>query len=189
MNPVSVIETERLILRHFTPEDAADNYRIYTDPENMKFMGRQPDSVEFERYYIRRHIANYYDRHGFGLWAAVLKENNQLIGRCGLIYQQVEDTQEVEVSYLIDKHHWGQGLATEAAREAVKLGFERYKFPRIVAIINPENIASVRVAEKIGMKYERDVNFKDFGEVAMYALKALDLSGVGNQNLPNRGGV
>ena len=167
-----IIETERLILRRFTPDDAADNYRIYTDSGNMKFMGRQPDSVEFERYHIRRHIANYYDRHGFGLWAAVLKEKNRLIGRCGLIYQQIEGAQEVEVSYLIDRPFWGQGLATEAAREAVRLGFEEYKFPRIVAVINPANVASVRVAEKVGLKYERDVSFRDFGQVAMYALEA-----------------
>jgi ribosomal-protein-alanine N-acetyltransferase len=113
------------------------------------------------------------------LWAAVLKENNQLIGRCGFLYQHIEDTQEVEITYLIDRHYWGQGLATEAAREAVKLGFERYKLPRIVALINPVNVASVRVAEKIGMKYERDVNFNDFGKVAMYALPARDLFGVG----------
>ena len=172
-----IIETERLILRRFTPDDAADNYRIYTDPENMKFMGRRPDSVEFERYHIRRHIANYYDRHGFGLWAAVLKEDGRLVGRCGLLYQQIEGTQEVEVTYLIDRHHWGKGLATEAAREAVRLGFEEYKFPRVVAVINPRNTASVRVAEKLGMKYERDVSFQDFGVVAMYALKARDRVG------------
>ena len=173
MSPLIVIETERLILRRFTPEDAADTYRIYTDPDNMRFMGRRPDSVEFERYHLRRHIANYYERHDFGLWAVVLKENGRLIGRCGLIYQQIEGTQEVEVSYLIDKHYWGQGLATEAAREVLKLGFEKYKLPRLVAVINPENIASVRVAEKVGMKYERDVDFRDFGRVAMYA-KARD---------------
>ena len=179
MNPLLVIETERLMLRRFTPEDAAANYRIYTDPANMRFMGRPTDSVEFERYHLQRHIANYYDRHGFGLWATVLREKNQLVGRCGLLYQQVEETQEVEVSYLIDRHFWGQGLATEAARAVVKLGLERYGFSRLVALINPENIASVRVAEKIGMKYERDVSFKDFGQVALYALSAHDLSGVG----------
>ena len=171
---MGVTETERLTLRRFTPEDAADNYRIYTDPENMRFMGRQPDSVEFERYHIRRHIANYYDTHGFGLWAAVLKENKQLIGRCGLLYQQVEDRREVEVSYLIDRHYWGRGLATEAAREVVRLGFEQYRFPRIVAMINPENVASVRVAEKAGLRFGRRVQFKEFGEVAMYALEARD---------------
>lgn len=174
-----VLETERLLLRRFTPEDAADNYRIYTDPENMRFMGRQPDSIEFERAHIRKHIANYYDRHEFGLWAVVLKEDGRLIGRCGLLYQQLEGTQEVEVTYLIDRHYWGRGLATEAARATVKLGFERYRFPRIVALINPENVGSVRAAEKLGMKYERDVSFKEFGEVAMYVLKAADFAPVG----------
>lgn len=169
-----VVETERLVLRLFTPDDAADNYRIYTDADNMKYMGRLPDSVEFERYHIRRHIADYYDRHGFGLWAVVLKEENRLVGRCGFLYQPVEGGREIEVSYLIDKRHWGRGLATEAAGATVRLGFERYKFPRVVALINPENVASVRVAEKVGMKYERDVDFRDFGRVAMYAQSERD---------------
>ena len=164
-----VVETKGLILRRFTPEDAEDSYRIYTDPDNMRFMGRRPDSVEFERYHLRRHIANYYDEHDFGLWAVVLKENGRLIGRCGLIFQQIEGAQEVEVSYLIDRHYWGQGLATEAAREVARLGFEKYGLHRLVSVINPENVASVRVAEKVGMKYERDVDFKEFGRVAMYA--------------------
>jgi ribosomal-protein-alanine N-acetyltransferase len=171
---MNVVETKHLILRQFTPADAADNYRIYTDPDNMRFMGRQPDSVEFEREHILKHIANYYEKYGFGLWAAVLKENNRLIGRCGLLYQRIEETQELEVSYLIDKHFWGRGLATEAARASVALAFEKYEFSRIVALINPSNIASVRVAEKIGMRYERDVSYKEFGQVAMYALQARD---------------
>ena len=178
---MNVVETKRLILRQFTLEDAADNYRIYTDPENMRFMGRQPDSVEFEREHLQKHIANYYENYGFGLWAVVLKENNELIGRCGFLYQQIEATQEFEITYLIDKHFWGKGLATEAAREVVRLGFEKYEFPRIVAVINPENVGSVRVAEKLGMAYERDVNFKDFGKVAMYVLKEKDFA--------NHGGV
>lgn len=167
-----VIETERLILRRFTPADAADNFRIYTDPENMRFMGRRPDSVEFERYHLERHIANYYDKHDFGLWAVVLKEDGQLIGRCGLIFQPLDGAEVVEVTYLIDRHHWGRGLATEAARAVVKLGFEKYKLPRLVSFINPENVASVRVAQKAGMKYERDVDFRDFGQVALYAQDA-----------------
>jgi len=116
----------------------------------MRFMGTRPDSVEVEREHIRKHIANYYDRHGFGLWAVVLKEDDRLIGRCGLLYQQVQGTWEIEVSYLIDKPYWGKGSATEAARETVELGFGRHKFARVIALINPENIASVRVAEKSG---------------------------------------
>jgi [ribosomal protein S5]-alanine N-acetyltransferase len=173
---MKIIETERLILREFTPEDAAENYRIYSDPENMKFMGNPPPSVSAERDQIQKHIVNYYKKYGFGLWATVLKENNQLIGRCGLLYQQIEGRQESEVSYLIDRHHWGKGLATEAAGEIVRLGFEKYRFPRIIALIIAENSSSIRVAQKIGMKYRQQVNYKDFGKVSMYFLKVEDFN-------------
>lgn len=171
-----VTETARLSLRQFTPEDAARNYEIYTDAENMRFMGKQPESIEFERYHLQRHIDIYYNARGFGLWAVVLKETGELIGRCGLICQPVEGAEVIEVSYLIDHPFRGQGYAPEAAREVVRLGFEKYRFKRIVAMINPKNTASVRVAEKIGMRYAKDVEFRDFGRVAMYVLKATDFS-------------
>lgn len=173
---MNVTETERLILRKFTLDDAARNYEIYTNAENMKFMGKQPESVEFERYHLQRHIDIYYNARGFGLWAVVLKATGELIGRCGLILQPVEGEELVEVSYMIDNPFRGNGYAPEAARECLRLGFEKYGFERIVAMINPENVASVRVAEKIGMRFEKDVDFRDFGKVAMYVLKATDFA-------------
>jgi len=172
---MNILETKRLTLRQFVPEDAAENYRIYSDAATMRFMGRGPGSVEAEREQIRKHIANYYDTYGFGLWAVVLKETGRLIGRCGLLHQQIEGGIEIEVSYLLDRHYWGKGLATEAAREVVRAGFERFKLVRIVALIMPENTASISVAKKIGMEYEREVAYKDFGRVAMYAIRADDL--------------
>lgn len=178
-----VTETERLRLRRFTPEDAEETFRIQTDPINMRFMNRMPDSVEFDRYHLRRHIENYYEVHGFGLWALVLKESRQLVGRCGFIFQPVEDRREIEVSYLIDRPFCGRGLATEAARAAVRLGFEKYKFPRIVAMIDPRNVASVRVAEKVGLKYERDADFRDYGTVRMYSLEATDYCNARDEHL------
>ncbi|HEY8562006.1 MAG TPA: GNAT family N-acetyltransferase [Pyrinomonadaceae bacterium] len=171
---MKITETPRLILRQFTPEDAARNYEIYTDPDNMKFLGKMPESIEFERYHLQRHIDNYYKARGFGLWAVVLKETGALIGRCGLILQPVEGEEVIEVSYLIDNPFWGKGYAPEAARACLRLGFEKYEFASIVAMINPENTASVRVAEKIGMRYEKEVDFRDFGRVAMYLLKRTD---------------
>ena len=88
---MQVAETERLILREFTPADAEDFYRIYTDAETMRFQGDLPEnySVEVERYYIGRHIEMYYGTLGFGLWAVILKGNDRLIGRCGLVRQPV----------------------------------------------------------------------------------------------------
>ena len=126
-------------------------------------------SVEVERYYIGKHIERYYAGFGFGLWAVILKENNRLIGRCGLVRQPLEGGEAVEVSYLTECEFWNQGFASEAASATLKLGFEKYNLQRIVAFIHPRNTASARVAEKIGMRFERKVEFRIWGEVDLYA--------------------
>ena len=154
---MDVIETERLTLRHLRIEDAEDLYRIYSSPETMKFMGRGSASVEEAGGHIQKHIEKYYNNYGFGLWATVLKENNSLIGRCGLLYEDIEGIKDLELAYLLDSYYWGQGLATEAARSIIKIGFDKYNFKRIIAVINPQNTASIRVAEKVGMNYEREI--------------------------------
>jgi ribosomal-protein-alanine N-acetyltransferase len=169
---MSVIETQRLIFRKLGLGDAEDLFRIYSNPETMKFMGKGAVSVEKVRDHIQRHIENYYDTNGFGLWATILKEQNRLIGRCGLLFQEIEGRKEPELAYLLDFDYWGKGLATEAARSIIELGFERYKFNRIIAVINPQNMASIRVAEKVGMTYERKIaQYKDFGKVSLYAIE------------------
>ena len=169
---MQIAETERLILRKWTPDDAEDFYRIYTDAETMRFQTLPENySVEVERYYLGRHIEIYYKTLGFGLWAVILKENNRLIGRCGLVRQPLEGGEVIEVSYLIEREFWNRGFASEAASAALKLGFEKYNFQRIVAFINPRNTASVRVAEKIGMQFERKVEFRSFGEVDLYTVE------------------
>jgi len=168
---MQIAETERLILRQLTVDDAEDLHRIYNDPQTMKFMGGMSGSLESERNQIRNHIENYYEQYGFGLWATVLKENDQLIGRCGLLYQEIEGAKDLEIAYLLDSNFWSRGLASEAAARLVELGFERFNFNRIVAFINPQNTASIRVAVKTGFKYEREIeNFKNFGAVSRYAL-------------------
>src|SRR5205807_7864742 len=80
-------------------------------------------------------------------------------GFCGLVSQSVEGVEEVEVGYMLDKAYWGRGLATEAARASRDYGFERLGLRRLISLINPENAASLRVAEKNGMRYERDAEF------------------------------
>jgi ribosomal-protein-alanine N-acetyltransferase len=166
---MQIAETERLILREFTLDDAEDLYRIYSDAETMRFQ-RLPEnySVEVERYNLGKHIENYYGALGFGLWAVILKENNRLIGRCGLICQPLEGGEVIEVSYLIERKFWNQGLASEAASATLKLGFEKYNFEKIVAFIDSRNKASISVAEKTGLKFERKVEFRSFGEVYLY---------------------
>src|SRR5262245_3993919 len=168
---MDILETNRIVLRHLVLSDAADLYRIYMDPETIKFMGKAPDTVEEERDHIQSHIVHHYEKYGVGLWATVLKENNRFIGRCGLMRKQIEGVEEVEIAYLLDREYWGKGLATEAAEAIIKHGSAKYGFRRIVAVIHPQNVASIRVAEKIGMKYERDVLYGAIGKVALYALE------------------
>ena len=167
-----IAETERLILRKMTSEDAEDFFRIYNDPQTKKFLVKNSISLEDVRGQIEKHIENYYKKFDFGLWATILRENSRLIGRCGLLYQEVEGVCDLEIAYLFDSDYWGNGFATEAAEMLVKLGFQTFGFNRIVAYIDPQNTASIRVAEKVGLKYEREIaQFKDFGKVSMYSIE------------------
>ena len=169
---MNILETERLIFRKLKIEDAEDLYRIYSNPETLKFMGGAPDSIEEVRGNIQKQIENYYDTYGFGLWATVLKENNLLLGRCGFLFQEIEGTKTPELAYLLDYNYWGRGLATEAAKSIVKFGLEHYKFNRIIAVINPQNTASIHVAQKIGMSFVKEIaNYKDFGKVSLYTIE------------------
>jgi ribosomal-protein-alanine N-acetyltransferase len=170
---MDIWETERLILRPLVLDDAAALYSIYSDPETMKFMGQAPDSVAEERNNIQSHLIHHYERYKVGLWATLLKENNQLIGRCGLMHKQIEGVPEVELAYLLGRKYWGNGLATEAAAAILQYGITKCGLGRIVAVIHPQNVASIRVAEKIGVKYEREVMYGEFGRVALYVIKEL----------------
>lgn len=166
---MKILETERLLLRHFEISDAEDLFRIYSDAETMKFMGDGPPSVEAERENLKNHIDNYYKNHGLGIWATVLKENNKFIGRCGLLRSTIDGNEETEVGYLFDREFWGRDLATEAAMGILDLAFDQLKIERVVAVIHPENIASKKVAEKAGMTFEKIVSYKNFPEVLLFA--------------------
>jgi ribosomal-protein-alanine N-acetyltransferase len=148
-----MLETNRLILRKLTPDDAEALYRIYHEPGVLKYFSHgPPDSIEAETAGIRRHLLHY-EEHGFGLWATVLRTSGELIGRCGLLAQQVNGAAETEVAYLLSRRFWGQGLASEAARAIRDLAFSRLGQSRLVSMIHPCNTASKRVAGAIGMTF------------------------------------
>jgi [ribosomal protein S5]-alanine N-acetyltransferase len=106
------------------------------------------------RAYLERAIAAY-DTLGLGFYATIYKPEGQFIGRCGLLLQILDEIPYVEVAYGISPAYWGRGLATEAARGIKEFGFRSYAFPRLVSIVDRENIASQRVAEKNGMYAEK----------------------------------
>ena len=149
-----MIETERLRLRMFTPGDVDAVAPFYADPEVMKWMGGgQPLTREQVAVAIPRRIERFRE-NGFGLFAVELKESGTLIGHCGIVY--LDNTPEVEVGYLLGQPYWGKGYATEAAAAARNFGFNVVGLPRLVGITHPENVASQRVLQKIGLRYEKD---------------------------------
>ncbi|HEX8136564.1 MAG TPA: GNAT family N-acetyltransferase [Pyrinomonadaceae bacterium] len=162
------IETSRLRLRMFTPDDLDALSLITGDAEVMKYLGVSGPRTREKTQNTIDAILRHWQNHGFGIWAIDHKADRRLIGWCGL--QVLEKTPEVEVAYLLAKEYWNQGLATEAARAAVEYGFNGLNLKRIVAIARPENVGSYRVMEKIGMKYERDAHYYNV-DVVYYALE------------------
>ncbi len=163
-----MIETERLLLREFTIDDLDELAALRADPEVMKYIGVQDREKVLQRlsYYI-----SLYGSHGFGAWGVVHKEQQKLIGWCGLMY--LENSPEVEVGYGVAKAYWGQGLVTEAAAASLRYGFERAGLKRIVAVALPENTASRRIMEKLGMKYEKNALHYGY-DCAFYAIARED---------------
>lgn len=159
------IETPRLRLRQFTPNDLDDLSRLYSNPDLMRYIGKGIKTKNETETALSSILKHY--QHGFGMWAVISKDNDKLIGRCGLCF--LDNTSEVELGYLLDQSYWCKGLATEASQASLKYGFEVVKLDRIVAIAQPKNLASRRVMEKVGMKYEKDAYFYN-KDVVYYAI-------------------
>jgi len=147
------IETSRLRLRMFTPEDLDDLCVIAADPEVMRFIGRGLPLTREETLLNLPSIINAFRRRGFGRWALVLKETGALAGYCGLALGSEEVG--VELAYMLSRGEWGKGLATEAARACLRYGSERLRLDSIAAITRPDNLRSRRVMERLCMKYVR----------------------------------
>ncbi|MEG4027401.1 MULTISPECIES: GNAT family N-acetyltransferase [unclassified Microcoleus] len=149
------IETARLYLRQFTPDDLEELYRIYSDAEIMKYLRGVKTREETES--AIHNMVQRWAENNFGMWALVHKIDRKMIGRCGLAF--LDQTPEVELGYALDKVYWNQGLVTEASFASLNYGFQILKLERIVAIARPENIASQRVIQKVGMKYEKNARY------------------------------
>jgi [ribosomal protein S5]-alanine N-acetyltransferase len=96
-----------------------------------------------------------------GLWAVIERRSGALIGRAGLLRWTIDGRREIEIAYMLAKRYWGQGLGREIATALVRHGFDRLQLPRLIALIHPDNIASIRTAERAGLAFERTVEFDD----------------------------
>jgi RimJ/RimL family protein N-acetyltransferase len=150
-----VLETERLRLRRFRHEDVDAVFAIIGDDVAMQYYPRRFDRHDAKQW-VDRNLRRY-ARDGHGIYAVALKGTDDVIGDCGVIKQEIEGKTELEVGYHLRRDHWGHGYATEAARACMGLTLHGLGADKVISLIRPENTPSRRVAERNGMKLERQV--------------------------------
>lgn len=151
-----VIETERLLLRTFTIEDAALIYELNSDPEVTRYTGDPIDSIEKAKEVLEKTILPQYALYNYGRWAVHLKSSMEFIGWCGLKNRperRGSDDYWIDLGYRFKKIFWSKGYATEAAFSSIKYGFQVLKLKRIIGAAMPGNQASIRVLENCGMTF------------------------------------
>lgn len=157
-----IAETERLILRRFEIDDGPAMDRVFGDPDVMRF-GNGAQTREWVRNWLRTRREIDDRKPGYGQWGVVRKDDRILIGVCGLTYfSDVCGSPETEIGYRLARDVWGNGYATEAAVAVRDYGFSSLSLERMIALIDPQNVASIRVAEKLGMRYEQDVTLDGY---------------------------
>lgn len=144
------VETERLILREMRQEDFEALKAVLSDPENMRYYPAPYDDRGVRRW-IDWCVASY-AQYGFGLWAVILKDTEEMIGDCGISMQRINGRSLPEIGYHILLRYHRQGYGTEAARACIKAGFEQFGFPALYSYMVRENVPSYRTAMKNGMR-------------------------------------
>lgn len=154
---IPTVATSRLILRAFTEEDFVPFHRVLSEKEILRYF---PSSSPPSREQVEKMVAGqlkHWAEHGYGWWAVEPRTGGKFIGWCGLQY--LPETKEVEVAFLLAQGYWGRGLATEGARASLRYGFEELGLESIVGIVHPENEASRRVLEKLGMELVTEARY------------------------------
>ena len=153
-----ICETERLIVRRLSLEDVPALTEILSDPKVMKHSVRGVcDEAATSRF--TEWCLACYESHGVGPWALVDKISSELIGFCGAGPEMIVDVEEINLGYRLARHHWNQGLASEAAKAVLNYVFSKSLFNSVVVIIEPEHVASLKVAEKAGFSSFNVVEF------------------------------
>jgi len=169
MQQTIILETNRLLLRHLVMDDLDALFALYSDEEIRRYFPEGTLTYEETREELEWFLHGHPSHPELGLWATIYRETDEFIGRCGLLPWTSDGRQEVEVAYLLDRKFWGQGLATEAAQALVQYGFEHLQLSRLVCLIDRENEASIRVATKIGMTFEKQGK-DEKGPFLLYAM-------------------
>jgi [ribosomal protein S5]-alanine N-acetyltransferase len=157
---MTVLTTERLTLRRLSQDDAGFIVELLNDPAFLRFIGDKAvrNDDDARRYILDGPVASY-ERYGFGLWLVELKESGVSVGMCGLLKR--ESLPDVDIGFAFLPAYRSQGYALESASAVLDYGRAEFGLKRIVAITNPDNAGSIRVLEKIGMRFERMITVPD----------------------------
>jgi ribosomal-protein-alanine N-acetyltransferase len=162
-----IAATKRLLLRPLHLGDADAMGRVFGDVEVMRY-GDGVKTPGWVRKWIAQWTDDLYDRWGFGMWAVVenpgtVNSGGAVLGYCGLSrFPERCAPGETELGYRLARAHWGRGFATEAGRAVRDYAFGTLRLPRLIALIDPQNAPSIRVADKIGFRYDRDAMLEGY---------------------------
>ena len=165
-----ILQTPRLLLRRLEPDDLDALYALYRDPEIRRYFPDGTRTLDETRDELTWHAQGQVDPEHpqLGLWATVERSSGKFLGRSGLLSWQIDGRLEIELAFLIDKSRWGEGLATEAAQGIAQHARDVLGLKRLICLITHGNIASMKVAEKIGMTFERE-HEDELGRCMIYA--------------------
>jgi len=148
-----VLETERLVLARLSYDDCDFIVELLNEPGFQQYIGdKMVRSRDDAREYLRKGPVGSYERHGFGMFMVRNRNNNAPIGICGLV--QREEFAAPDVGFAFLKRFWANGYAVEAATAVLEYGKNILQLPRIIAMVDPENEASVRLVEKLGLTFD-----------------------------------
>ncbi|WP_042224790.1 GNAT family N-acetyltransferase [Oceanobacillus manasiensis] len=163
-----MVTSDRLRFRPYTEKDLDFYARLWGDPKVVRYIGKGETKTFAEaEVSLKRWFSEY--EHGFGLQALELKPDNKLIGHAGLVRQTIEGQEEIEVGYWLLPEYWGMGLAKEAAITLRNVGFKEKGLMKLIALINPNHPASIFVAKKAGLSYEKTVKLAE-GDTLVYSI-------------------
>ena len=175
-----LLETDRLILRQITEEDASDLLQLDSDPEVVRFFPGLIAGPEQTKAFINMNIAHYKEYDGYGFWAAVEKSTNQFLGwflfrpaiHASYFDPSINEPEDIELGYRLKKSAWGKGYATEGSKALILKGFNDLSSVCIFAGAVVENEASWRVMEKIGLKFQTSFIDRELDEkIVVYSLQ------------------
>lgn len=163
------IGTDRLVIVNPKPSDLDALHKLMSDPDVMRYVGRGPRDRDEVNEGLQRSVAHY-QKYGYSMGLVYEKETGNWIGHAGLRHLGFDDTQpEIDVGYALFKEYWGWGYATELAQACIDWGFQQLPVDYLIAIVFPNNLASRRVLEKVGMRYVKNIQYND-NEVAYYRI-------------------